>query len=115
LAAIRWFAERPGDAKAYIKAVAAALEDPDEIVRLESIRAISLVDRVDDALARKVSSLLADPCAGVRKEAAKACGKFGCRSKEIISALRQAAEDKQIEVRWKAQKALRKLGAYEIS
>jgi HEAT repeat protein len=52
----------------------------------------------------------------VRKAAAKALGKL--LSKEpsadeaIIKALREAANDPDEQVRWKAQKALRRLGAY---
>lgn len=112
LAALRWFWERPGDAKRFIKEISAQMEDADEWVRLEAVRTLGRIDRVDPAIATKVSVLLSDPDAEVRKAAAKTCGKLNCTDVAIVEALRQAAQDADTEVRWKAQKALRQLGVY---
>lgn len=112
LAALRWFYERPGDAKRYVKQISQVLHDPDEWVRLEAARSIGRVSNVDQAIANDVSELLNDADAEVRKAAAKTCGKLNCKSEIVIANLRKAAQDPDTEVRWKAQKALRQLGAY---
>ena len=112
LAALRWFWERPGDAKRYLKAIAAVLDDKDEWVRMEAARTIGRVDNPDESVAVKVANLLHDENAEVRKAAAKTCGKIHIKSEQVVDALRSAANDPDTEVRWKAQKALRQLGVY---
>ncbi len=113
LVALRWFYERPGDAKRYQKALLDLLTSPDEWVRLETAKTISRIDRVDEAVAVAVSELLADSNMEVRKHAAKALGKLGHKSQTIIDNLQKASSDSEREVRWKAEKALRLLGAYQ--
>ncbi len=112
LVALRWFWDRPGDAKRYIKAIVPVLEDPDEWVRLEAVRTIGRTESSDSAIAESTAKRLSDPDVEVRKAAAKACGKLNCKADAVIVALRTASEDPDTEVRWKAQKALRQLGVY---
>src|SRR5436853_4358293 len=78
LAALRWFWERPGDAKRYIKVISPALEDPDEWVRLEAVKTIGRTESPDVSLAESVARLLQDKDAEGRKAAAKTCGKLNC-------------------------------------
>ncbi len=113
LVALRWFYERPGDAKRYQNTLLALLKSSDEWVRLETAKTISRIDRVDESVAVAVSELLADTNAEVRKHAAKALGKLGHKSETIIENLKKASADSEREVRWKAEKALRLLGAYK--
>jgi HEAT repeat protein len=112
LAALRWFYERPGDAKRYVRQIAQVMNDADEWVRLEAVRSLGRVSKIDSSMAIAVSELLKDPDAEVRKAAAKSCGKLNCSDEQVLANLRQAALDTDTEVRWKAQKALRQLGAY---
>lgn len=113
LVALRWFYERPGDARRYQNLLLSLLGSPDEWVRLETAKTISRIDHVDEEVALAVSTLLADPNLEVRKHAAKALGKLGHKSPTIIQNLQQASSDSDREVRWKAEKALRLLGAYQ--
>jgi hypothetical protein len=112
LAALRWFWERPGDAKRYVKAIAAVIDDPDEWVRLEAARTIGRVENPEVPIVVKVAGLLADENAEVRKAAAKTCGKVHVKDAAVVEALQKATTDTDTEVRWKAQKALRQLGVY---
>jgi len=112
LAALRWFWDRPGDAKRCIANISQVLGDADEWVRLEAVRTIGRIGTVEEALAVRVSDLLRDPDPEVRKAAAKTVGKLGCRAEPVIVALKVASGDPDTEVKWKAQKALRQLGAY---
>lgn len=112
LAALRWFWDRPGDAKRHVQDICALLEDADEWVRLEAVRDIGRIDIRDESVALRVAKTLEDPSVEVRKAASKTCGKLACKADPIIMALQKAAEDSDTEVRWKAQKALRQLGAY---
>jgi hypothetical protein len=112
LAALRWFWERPGDAKRYVKAIAAVIDDPDEWVRLEAAKTIGRIDHPEEDVMAKVAALLSDEHVEVRKAAAKTCGKVHIKNELIVEALQKATTDSDTEVRWKAQKALRKLGVY---
>ncbi len=113
LVALRWFYDRPGDAKRYQKTLLELLASPDEWVRLETAKTISRIHKVDEQTAIAVSQLLSDPNMEVRKHAAKALGKLGHKNPEIIENLQKASSDSDREVRWKAEKALRLLGAYQ--
>lgn len=112
LAALRWFQERPSDARKHIEAIAGALGDEDEWVRLEAVRAIELTGALSLPIAEKIAGCLIDSSFEVQKAAAKACGKIQNKPESILNQLRQAASSPNTEVRWKAQKALRKLGVY---
>lgn len=112
LASLRWFQERPGVAKQYVRVLDYALEDPDEWVRMEATLCLERIGNVDSKIAIHISTLLGDSSIPVRKAAAKALGKLGCRDQVVIDELKKATEDSDHEVRWKAQKALRQLGAY---
>lgn len=113
LVALRWFYDRPGDAKRYQNSLLQLLKSPDEWVRLETAKTLSRIDRVDEEVAIAVSELLSDTNMEVRKHAAKALGKLGHKSETIIQNLQKASTDTEREVRWKAEKALRLLGAYQ--
>jgi HEAT repeat protein len=119
LASLRWFQERPSMTKTYLTNVLELLEHNDEWVRLEAVRTLERANIGDDKVVVKICSLLKDTSSMVRQEAAKALGKLLERSTEkneqVISWLREAAQDPDRTVRWKAQKALRKLGAYSVS
>lgn len=112
LAALRWFQDRPGDAKRNVSSIAPILHDEDEWVRIEAVRAIEHVSDPDVQIIEEVAKLLLDSSIEVQKEAAKACGKFQCKSETVINLLKLAAQSKHTEVRWKSQKALRKLDMY---
>lgn len=115
LAALRWFQERPGIAKANMRPIVDCLEDEDSWVRREAIHCVEKLESPEEKVIDEISNLLYDRDVEVRKGAAKALGKLGGKSETVIEALRKAAEDENHEVRWKAQKALRKLGAYNAS
>ena len=116
LAALRWFQARPGLIKSYLNGVVNLLHSNDEYVRMEATKTLERSGTTKPEAINKVSVLLKDQNDMVRKAAAKALGKL--LSKEpsadeaIIAALREAANDPDEQVRWKAQKALRRLGAY---
>ena len=112
LAALRWFQDRPGDAKKNVTSIVPSLHDEDEWVRIETVRAIEHVSDPGTSIIEEVAKLLLDNNIEVQKAAAKACGKFQCKSEAVISLLKQAAQSKHTEVRWKSQKALRKLDMY---
>jgi HEAT repeat protein len=116
LAALRWFQERPGAAKSYTKSIAGLLGDNDEWVRLEAIRTLESLSTATNELAMKVIPLLRDQNVEVRKSAAKALGKISSKARPendtVIDSLKAAACDRDAGVRFKAQKALRRLGYY---
>ena len=116
LAALRWFQEKPGMAKTHIHRIINLLSDKDEWVRKETVRLLEKISSPPDDVGIKISQLLKDADTEVRKEAAKALGKILPKLKkmdsEILASLHAAAEDREVEVRWKAQKALRQLGEY---
>jgi len=118
LAALRWFQDRPGIAKGYLNAVLGLIDNKDEWVRLESIRLTERIPRVPDSAAVKISKHLSDESKLVRKAASKALGKILKRSvtkdAAVIDALKTAAQDDDVEVRFKAQKALRQIGEFVV-
>ena len=65
-----------------------------------------------------VSKGLTDESVEVRKATAKALGKILKRSvtkdASVIDALKQATQDSDVEVRFKAQKALRNIGEFVV-
>lgn len=117
LAALRWFQERPGHGKGHERAIAGLLKNEDPWVRRESVRALERLQLTDEAMVLTISELLSDIDPEVKKSAAKALGKIcSKRAKQIapvIERLQAAASDANPEVRWKAEKALRLLGAYD--
>ena len=118
LAALRWFQERPGDAKKNLDVLVKTLDDQDEWVRLEGIATIAQIantkenTNAKEAIVEAVARLLTDESLQVQKAAANACGKFQLKTQTVIEQLKQAAQSNDVEVRWKSQKALRKLGMY---
>jgi vesicle coat complex subunit len=112
LAGLRWFQEKPGVAKQFVRSIADCLGDADEWVRAEAALTLERLGKADTAAIIRIAELLKDDNAMVRKYAAKALGKLGCREGSVVDALQKATEDSDHEVRWKAQKALRQLGAY---
>lgn len=119
LASLRWFQGRPGMTRNHKSEVVILLDDPDEWVRTEAVRTLERGNIRDGEIIVKISSLLKDKSDMVRQEAAKACGKLLLKSSdkhgEVVASLRVAATDPNEKVRWKAQKALRLLGAYSVS
>jgi len=119
LAALRWFQTKPGLTKSYLKGISSLLESDDRFVRAEAIKTIERASLADSDTLTKVAAKLKDSEDMVRKAAAKAAGKlFGQVENlddELLIALRAAAQDPDEQVRWKAQKALRRLGAYSSS
>lgn len=120
LAALRWFYDRPGLARSHFTYLLILLDHSDEWVRLEAIRTLEQANVSKEEVLLKISSLLQDTNEMVRQEAAKALGKLITNKKdkyaEIIALLRETATaDANEKVRFKAQKALRRLGAYSIS
>lgn len=116
LAALRWFQERPGLAKSYVKEIAGLLDYKDEWVRLEAARTIERIAVPPEDAVVKIAELLKDSDAEVRKAAAKALGKICSRATRknegIVKSLHDAAQDEDAGVRWKVQKALRQIGEY---
>jgi HEAT repeat protein len=114
LAAIRWFINaRPGTIKQYSQAVINCLQNEDEWVRLEAIALLEHTKLDNEALSQLLCRLFNDTSNEVRAAAVKAAGKLGANSSVVISGLKEACLDKDANVRAKAGKALRKLGAYE--
>ncbi|MCC7531985.1 MAG: HEAT repeat domain-containing protein [Candidatus Melainabacteria bacterium] len=118
LAALRWFQERPGVAKAHLSSILGLIDSDDEWVRKEAIRTVEKIWKLPAHASGIVSKGLADESVEVRKASAKALGKILKRSvtkdAAVIDALRQAAQDKDVEVRFKAQKALRNIGEFVV-
>ncbi|MBC7999577.1 MAG: HEAT repeat domain-containing protein [Leptolyngbya sp.] len=118
LVALRWFQERPGIAKAYLPAVIGLIDHKDEWVRLEAIRLSERIPRIPESAALKISKRLTDESKLVRKAASKALGKILKRSvtkdPSVVDALKAAAQDEDVEVRFKAQKALRNIGEFVV-
>ncbi len=132
LVALRWFQEKPGAIKPYINSILALLGNSDEWVRMEATITLERYQHPGPAIATAVSELLEDQYPFVRREAAKALGKMLAKFKEnsnskdsaknatrdqqlepIVDSLKNALRDDQdAQVRQKAEKALRKSGAY---
>lgn len=118
LAALRWFQERPGVAKTYLAAVLGLIDNDDEWVRMEAIRTVEKMSKLPPHVGGIVSKGLSDKTAAVRKASAKALGKILKRSvtkdASVIDALKVAAQDADVDVRFKAQKALRNVGEFVV-
>jgi hypothetical protein len=112
LVGLRWFWDNPGRTAPFMRVMADCLDDPDEWVRREAIRTLERASKTDEKVAARIALRLTDEATEVRKAAAKALGKLGFKSTPIIEALQKATMDSDHEVRWKAEKALRQLGAY---
>lgn len=119
LASLRWFQEHPKLVRNYIENVLMLLQDSDEWVRFEALRTLERTMSSELSVIAKVALLLKDPNEMVRKEAAKVCGKLVAKTSEkpvaVVNMLLEAAEDPSEQVRFKAQKALRRIGAYSGS
>lgn len=117
LAALRWFQDRPGLGKGHERAIAGLLNNSDPWVKREALRALERIHPKDEPIILMMSECLHDSDPEVKKGAAKALGKVcSKRPKKIdavIDGLKSVATDPDPEVRWKAEKALRILGAYD--
>lgn len=132
LAALRWFQEKPGAIKPHLPAILGLLDSPDEWVRMEATITLERYQHPTVGIALRVSEQLEDQFPLVRREAAKALGKMLSKIKEntnskdaaknakrdadlepVFESLKNALRDDQDpQVRQKAEKALRKSGAY---
>jgi HEAT repeat protein len=132
LTALRWFQEKPGAIKPYLKAILGLLTYSDEWVRMEATITLERYQHPAVSIALAVSEQLEDQYPLVRREAAKALGKMLAKIKEntnsknaaknaerdlelapIVESLKNALrDDEDAQVRQKAEKALRKSGAY---
>jgi HEAT repeat protein len=98
------------------RAIADLLNHEDDWVRLESVRTLERIKIDEEEVLLKIAQLLQDPNVQVRKAAAHALGKIKTKQVNhavIVKALHQAAEDENVQVRFKVQKALRLLGHYQ--
>ncbi len=118
LTALRWFQDRPGVAKGHLSSILGLIDSDDEWVRMESIRTVEKMFKLPDHVGGLVAKGLTDDAVEVRKASAKALGKILKRSvtkdAAVIDALKQATQDKDVEVRFKAQKALRNIGEFVV-
>lgn len=118
LAALRWFQERPGVAKSHLAAILGLVDAKDEWVRMEAIRTVEKMSKLPANVSGVVSKGLRDQSTEVRKATAKALGKILKRSvtkdASVIDALKEATQDSDVEVRFKAQKALRNIGEFVV-
>jgi HEAT repeat protein len=134
LSALRWFQNRAGAAKHHIKIIATLLVNSDPWVRKEAIKTIEITKLFEPSIISEICALLKDEDQIVRIEAAKALGNLTKEipktiqldstktlssteslQKIIINSLQEATDDPVLEVRRKAIKALRKLGAFSAS
>lgn len=131
LSALRWLYSRPGAAKHNLSKIGFLLEDNDSWVRKEAIKTIEITKVFEPDLISKITLLLKDNDQVVRIEAAKCLGNLlkempkaalNTKSKNVvdlkllkenaIKGLQEASEDSVQEVKRKAIKSLRKLGAF---
>ncbi|MBZ0186750.1 MAG: HEAT repeat domain-containing protein [Candidatus Obscuribacterales bacterium] len=116
LAALRWFQEKPGFVRPYLHVIGNLLLHEDSFIRQESILCLERFNACDREMLSRVAALLKDDDVDVRKAAAKACGKIASKLKvkegDVIEALKVAALESSPQVRFKAEKALRKIGLY---
>lgn len=134
LSALRWLYSRPGAAKNHLSKIGLLLEDNDSWIRKEAIKTIEITKVFEPDLISKITLLLKDNDQIVRIEAAKCLGNLlkempktasNTKSKNTvdlialkesaIKGLQEASEDPTQEVRRKAIKSLRKLGAFTVS
>ncbi len=134
LIALRWFQNRAGAAKHHIKPIANLLENADPWIRKEAIKTIEITKSSDSNLILKICELLKDDDHIVRMEAAKSLGNLAkeipktndlnnekksasinALKETVVNSLKGATDDSVQEVRRKAIKALRKIGAFSAS
>ncbi|HMW88708.1 MAG TPA: HEAT repeat domain-containing protein [Candidatus Obscuribacter sp.] len=126
LVALRWFQDKPGTIKPFIKQIQAHLLDGDEWVRIEALGALERFHSPTSGNAQACALLLKDENVQVRKASAKALTKMLPRVheklakelddvrqenlKQVETLLTEALCDSDVQVRQKAEKALRKSG-----
>lgn len=117
LAALRWFQDKPGLGKGHERAIAGLLDNEDSWVRREALRTLERLQVKNEEIIALMSPLLKDDEPEVKKACAKAlgklCSKRARKIEVVMEGLQAAAQDADPEVRWKAEKALRLLGAYD--
>src|SRR5688572_27802341 len=87
LAALRWFWERPGVSGPHLRSIIEATSDEDEWVRLEAVRVLGRLRKLDEKSVLVVAERLKDSDVEVRRAAARALGRLSCKSDNIISLL----------------------------
>ena len=122
IAALRWFQDKTGAIKPYIKAISGLTAHEDPWVRFEAGQTLERYHHPTVEMAMTVSKLLKDEEAFVRRGAAKGLAKMLPRLKEarvkdeelkdVVDALKEALADKDPQVRQKAEKALRRGGTF---
>jgi len=122
IVALRWFQEKPGAIKPYIKAISGLIGHEDPWVRFEAGQALERFQHPTVEMANTIKVLLKDKEAFVRRGAAKALAKILPRLKEakvkdadledVVSALKESLADSDGQVRQKAEKALRRGGTF---
>ena len=122
IVALRWFQEKPGAIKPFIKAISGLTVHEDPWVRFEAGQTLERFSHPTLAMAITVSALLKDKEPFVRRGAAKGLAKILPRLKEarvkdeelteVVAALKEALADQDGQVRQKAEKALRRGGTF---
>ncbi|MBS1990721.1 MAG: HEAT repeat domain-containing protein [Cyanobacteria bacterium SZAS LIN-3] len=122
IAALRWFQEKTGAIKPYIKAISGLTAHEDPWVRFEASQALERYHHPTVEIATTIAALLKDSEAFVRRGAAKGLAKVLPKLKEnrvkdeelegVVAALKEALADSDGQVRQKAEKALRRGGTF---
>ncbi|MBU6451950.1 MAG: HEAT repeat domain-containing protein [Cyanobacteria bacterium REEB67] len=122
IAALRWFQEKTGAIKPFIKTIIALTEHEDPWIRYEASQTLERHLNPTIIIAETVARLLKDPEVFVRRGAARGLAKILPRLKEgktpdekltvVIAALQEALVDSDGNVRQKAEKALRRGGYF---
>jgi hypothetical protein len=122
IVALRWFQEKAGAIKPYIKAICGLTAHEDPWIRFEAGQTLERFQHPTVDMATTISSLLKDKEPFVRRGAAKALAKVLPRLKEskvpdaqlevVVAALKEALVDQDGQVRQKAEKALRRGGTF---
>lgn len=123
---LRWLQDHPGNIKPHVKEITRLLDDQDEWVRFESLGALERFAQPASGNALSCAARLKDESVMVRRGAGKALSKVLPRvndklAKELNevreknlsetrSLMHQALEDKDVQVRQKVEKALRRSG-----
>jgi vesicle coat complex subunit len=102
-------------ARESVPALAASLQDPEQVVRWEAARALGAIgSNARDAVPALVIAL-GDPEAAIRGQAAWALGEFGSGAREAVPALANALKDLNPEVRSDAAWALGRIGPEAVA
>jgi len=122
IASLRWFQEKTGAIKPYIRAIRGLTEHADPWVRYEAAQTLERYHHPTVEIATTISALLKDDEAFVRRGAARGLAKVLPRLKEqkvkdedlegVVGALKEALADSDANVRQKAEKALRRGGTF---